>query len=62
MLEPVDNDVAGLDGNPEASVIELTNFTARFFDIQLFDGLEPSDPNRGSNIDDSTVTSSSVLV
>ncbi len=62
MLQPVDNDVAGLDTNPAASVIELTNFTARFFDIQLFDGLEPSDPNRGSNINDSTVTSASVLV
>ena len=62
MLEPVDNDVAGLDGNPDTSVIELTNYTARYFDIQLYDGLEPSDPNRGSNIDDSTVTSSSVLV
>lgn len=62
MLEPVDNDVAGLDKNSEASVIELTNYTARYFDIQLYDGLEPSDPNRGSNIDDTTVTSASVLV
>jgi hypothetical protein len=62
MLEPVDNDVAGLDGNPAPSVIELTNYTARYFDIQLYDGLEPSDPNRGSNIDDSTVSISSVLV
>lgn len=62
LLEPIDNDVAGLDSNPATSVIELTNFTARYFDIQLFDGLEPSDPNRGSNINDATVTSASVLV
>ena len=62
MVEPVDNDVAGLDGNPDPSVIELTNYTARYFDIQLYDGLEPSDPNRGSNINDATVSSSSVLV
>lgn len=62
VLTPADNDVAGQDGNPATSVVELTNFTARFFDIQLFDGLEPSDPNRGSNINDATVTSSSVLV
>ncbi len=62
MIDPVDNDVAGLDSNPADSVIELTNFTARYFDIQLFDGLEPSDPNRGSNINDATVSSASVLV
>lgn len=62
LLVPVDNDFAGQDRNPAASVVELTNFSARSFDIQLFDGLEPSDPNRGSNINDSTVNSSSVLV
>ncbi|MGN6545586.1 MAG: dockerin type I domain-containing protein [Aureliella sp.] len=60
LLNPADNDVGGLDSNPATSVVELTNFTARFFDIQLYDGLEPSDPNRGSNINDSTVNSSSV--
>lgn len=62
LLEPVDNDVAGVDKNPATSVVELTNYTARYFDIQLYDGLEPSDPNLGSNINDATVTSASVLL
>jgi hypothetical protein len=59
---PMDNDVAGLDRNPASSVVELTNVTLRHFDLQLVDGVEPGDPNRGTNIDDRTVTSSSVLV
>ncbi len=62
MLQPVDNDIAGLDTNPADSIVELTNFTPTYFDIQLFDGLEPSDPFRGTSIDDSTVNSGSVLV
>ena len=62
MLQPVDNDIAGLDSNPADSIVELTNFSPSRFDIQLFDGLEPSDPFRGTSIDDSTVKSGSVLV
>ncbi len=62
LVNPVDNDVDGLDGNPAEAVVELTNFTAKSFDIQLLDGLEPGDPNRGSNINDDTVTSASVLL
>lgn len=62
LLNPTDNDAAGLDGNPAASVVELTGTSPRYFDIQLLDGLEPSDPNQGSGIDDRTVTSASVLL
>ncbi|MEZ6136944.1 MAG: GEVED domain-containing protein [Pirellulaceae bacterium] len=62
LKNPVDNDLAGLDGNPELSIVELSGVTPRYFDIQLRDGLEPSDPSRGVGIDHSTVNSASVLV
>ncbi len=59
---PVDNDVAGLDGNPDPTIVELTNTTLSYFDLQILDGLEPSDPARGTGVDNSTVSSASVLV
>ncbi|GAB5403864.1 MAG: hypothetical protein Aurels2KO_20950 [Aureliella sp.] len=62
MVNPLDNDLAGNDGNPEDSVVELTGASLRYFDIQLFDGLEPTDPTRGAGIDHLTVSSSSVLL
>lgn len=62
LLQPADNDTAGADTNPDLSIVELTNKTLKYFDIQLIDGIEPSDPGRGSNVDDLTVSSSSVLV
>jgi large repetitive protein len=62
LQNPVDNDLAGLDLNPDPTVVELVGVTPGFFDIRLIDGLEPSDPNRGTGIDPATVSSSSVLV
>jgi hypothetical protein len=62
LLNPQDNDAAGLDSNSETTVVELTNITMNFFDIQLYDGSGLADGNRGSNIDDSTVTSHSFVL
>lgn len=62
LLQPADNDIAGQDSNPDLSVVELTGKTLKYFDIQLIDGIEPTDPGRGSNVDDMTVNSASVLV
>ncbi len=62
LVQPADNDSLGADTNPEESVVELTGTTLKYFDIQLIDGIEPSDPGRGSNVDDLTVSSGSVLV
>ncbi len=59
--QPTTN-VAGKDLNSDLSVVELTGETLKYFDIQLIDGIEPSDPGRGSNVDDKTVSSASVLV
>jgi hypothetical protein len=60
LINPVDNDFGGLDGNPAETVVELTATTLRFFDIRLLDGIEPSDPSRGTGVDDATVSSSTV--
>lgn len=62
LRNPIDNDNEGLDGNQDQSVVELTNITLTHFDLQILDGLEPSDPFRGTGVDDSTVSSSSVLL
>ena len=62
LLNPQDNDAAGLDSNSETTVVELTNITMNYFDIQLNDGSGVAEGNRGSNIDDSTVTSQSFVV
>jgi hypothetical protein len=62
MLNPVDNDLAGLDQNPDPTVVELVGVTPEFFDIRLIDGVEPSDPSRGSGLDHASVSSASVLV
>ena len=62
LQNPIDNDAAGVDKNLEESIVELTGVTPAFFDIQLIDGLEPSDPSRGSGINNATVSSASILV
>ncbi len=62
LLNPVDNDFAGKDGNPASGIVELTGGMLNYFDIHIVDGIEPSDPALGSGVDPSTVTSSSVVV
>ena len=59
ILNPADNDFAGLDGDPALGAVELSNTTLRFFDIQIIDGVEPSDPNQGSGVDLSSINSAS---
>jgi GEVED domain/Dockerin type I domain/Bacterial pre-peptidase C-terminal domain len=62
LVQPVDNDVQGVDTNPDVSVVELTGRTLQYFDIQLFDGILPSDPAAGSKVNPASVQSSSILV
>ena len=62
LQDPVDNDNGGLDANDSTSIVELTNVTLNRFDIQIIDGLEPSDPSRGTGVDHRTVSASSVLL
>ncbi|MEZ6075721.1 MAG: hypothetical protein R3C56_08595 [Pirellulaceae bacterium] len=41
LLNPVDNDFAGRDGNPASGVVELTGGMLNYFDIHIVDGIEP---------------------
>lgn len=62
LRNPIDNDIDGRDQNPDQTIVELTSITLDRFDLQILDGLEPSDPSKGTGVDDSTVTSASVLL
>lgn len=62
LLNPVDNDFAGLDGNPATGVVELVGGILNFFDIHIVDGIAPSDPASGAGVDPATVSASSVVV
>ena len=62
LLNPVDNDFAGKDSNPDTGVVELTGGMLKYFDIHIVDGIEPSDPALGSGVDPATVSASSVIL
>src|SRR5690606_3769884 len=62
LLNPVDNDFAGLDGNPDTGIVELIGGILNYFDIHIVDGIEPSDPASGAGVDPATVSASSVVV
>ncbi|MEM7475220.1 MAG: GEVED domain-containing protein [Planctomycetota bacterium] len=62
LLNPLDNDNAGLDSNPDTTTVELTNIALTHFDIRLVDGIAPSDPTPGTGIDHTTVTSPAILL
>lgn len=62
LQNPLDNDNAGADVNPDPTIVELTNITLTHFDIRIVDGIAPSEPNIGTGVDHSTVNSSSVLL
>ncbi|MEO8270287.1 MAG: GEVED domain-containing protein, partial [Aureliella sp.] len=62
LLNPVDNDFAGRDGNPATGIVELTGGILNYFDIHIVDGIEPSDPALGAGVDPATVSASSVIL
>ena len=61
LIVPRDNDADGFDFDPSLTSV-LTTQVLDGFSIQLFDGLEPIDPQNGVGIDDSTVTTNQVTV
>jgi hypothetical protein len=62
LVHPADNDVAGLDGNPATSVVELVGATLHSFDLRLVDGLEANLITPGTGINHQTVTSAAILL
>jgi GEVED domain/Dockerin type I domain/Bacterial pre-peptidase C-terminal domain len=61
-LNPFDNDALGLDSNPAVGIVELTNKTLSYFDIQLLDSSQVGNKSQGTGIDPQTVTRNSVLL
>ncbi|MCR9295271.1 MAG: dockerin type I domain-containing protein, partial [bacterium] len=59
---PIDNDNAGVDQNPDPTIVELTNTSLDRFDIRIVDGIAPGDSQSGTGVLASSVRSSSVLV
>jgi len=60
LLNPQDNDSAGLDRNSTLNRVDLRNVSVGHFSIQLVDGDLQIDGSLGVGIDDTTVVSSSV--
>jgi hypothetical protein len=61
-LNPIDNDAQGSDSNPALGTIELVNSSLTHFDIQILDVSQIGNQSQGTGIDQSTVSSSGVLL
>lgn len=62
LVQPADNDVAGLDTNSATSLVELVGVTLYSFDLRLVDGLEANLITPGTGINHETVTSAAILI
>lgn len=63
LIEPRDNDAAGLDSDPTISIVELPlDAVVSNFTIQLLDGVEPSDPAGGVGVNDSAVSPDQITI
>ncbi|MFN6162612.1 MAG: GEVED domain-containing protein [Planctomycetota bacterium] len=61
-INPLDNDAAGLDGNPATGTIELVSSSLQTIDIQLIDASALNNVSQGSDIDPTTVLSAALTV
>ncbi|MBU6236831.1 MAG: hypothetical protein KGQ51_03315 [Planctomycetes bacterium] len=61
-INPLDNDAAGLDGNPAVGTIELVSSNLRTIDIQLLDASALNNVSQGSDIDPATVLATAISV
>ncbi len=62
LINPQDNDADGVDLDTTTTVVVLQNQIVRDFTIALLDRTDPNGPVEGSDIDDTTVTASQVVV
>lgn len=53
---------AAAETGTDAGVVRVANESAEFFEVQLVDGIAPSDPVPGVGIDDRSVTGNSLLL
>ena len=59
---PFDNDALGEDANPAVGIVELTNRTLTYFDIQILDSSQVGNKSQGTGVNPQTVTRDSVLL
>ncbi len=62
LLNPVDQDDAGLDSDPAETFIQLNNPDVQAFSVLLSDGENSNSPFEGTGIDPDTVNASTVLI
>ncbi|MFL2869380.1 MAG: Ig-like domain-containing protein [Pirellulaceae bacterium] len=63
LIQPKDNDSENIDLNRGLTIVHVgPNDVVGSFQIRLFDGLEPTDPNEGVGISDGSVTTDAVIV
>lgn len=60
LLNPIDNDAAGVDQDSADAVVQLVSGVYPEFRIQLKDGFEPGNALAGLGIDDSSVTGGTI--
>ncbi|MCC9643392.1 tandem-95 repeat protein [Rhodopirellula sp. JC740] len=62
LLKPIDDDNAGLDKDPNATVVSLDNPILDVFSILIGDGRDENSPFEGTGIDPATVDRDSILI
>ncbi|MGM0486523.1 MAG: choice-of-anchor L domain-containing protein [Planctomycetota bacterium] len=62
LIDPQDNDAAGIDTDERATYLQIPGRTLFNFSIQVIDGIAPSDQTNGTGPDDGTVNADSVTV
>jgi hypothetical protein len=62
LLDPIDNDISGLDKDPNDTVVSLSDPIVASFSILLGDGRGPNSPFEGTGIDPLTVSRNAVKV
>ncbi len=61
-IHPFDNDALGEDANPAIGIVELTNRTLTYFDVQILDSSQVGNKSEGTGVNPKTVTRNSVLL
>lgn len=62
LLDPIDNDITGIDRDPNLTIVSLPNSVVESFSILLTDGRGPNAPFEGTGVDPLTVSRDVVTV
>lgn len=62
LVNPLDNDVSGRDQDPSDTVVQLVEGPLRHISIQLVDGSDINEVDRGVGVNDGTVSSEKVTI